>query len=57
MRKAGNRCELVGDDDQPPRFFNYGRSENRFFEDTMRRTEAFLESLGYPEPAAPLASP
>lgn len=34
MRKAGNRCELFGYEDQPHGFFNYGRSENKYFEAT-----------------------
>jgi acetyl esterase/lipase len=47
MKKAGNRCELVGYDGQPHGFFNFGRSENRYFVETMRRTDEFLASLGY----------
>jgi acetyl esterase/lipase len=49
MRKQKNRCELVGYDDQPHGFFNYGRSGNKYFVDTVKRADAFLVSLGYLE--------
>ncbi|MHC4521138.1 MAG: alpha/beta hydrolase [Planctomycetota bacterium] len=47
MQKKGNRCELVGYDDQPHGFFNYGRSNNTYFVDTVKKMDAFLVSLGY----------
>ena len=47
MQKAGNRCELVGYEDQPHGFFNYGRSENKYFEATLVSLDKFLVSLGY----------
>jgi acetyl esterase len=47
MKGAGNRCELVGYDDQTHGFFNYGRSDNRFFRDTLKRADEFLASLEY----------
>lgn len=47
MQEAGNRCELVGYEDQAHGFFNFGRSENKFFLDTLARTDRFLTSLGY----------
>jgi len=43
----GNRCELIGYDGQPHGFFNYGRSDNKYFVDTVKRMDAFLVSLGY----------
>ena len=49
MRKAGNRCELVGYEDQPHGFFNYGRSDNKYFEATLVALDKSLVSLGYLE--------
>lgn len=46
-QKKGNRCELIGYDDQPHGFFNYGRSDNKYFVDTVKRMDTFLVSLGY----------
>ena len=45
--RAGNRCELVGFEGQPHGFFNYGRSENKYFVATVRALDRFLASLGY----------
>ena len=42
-----NRCELIGYDGQPHGFFNFGRSDNKYFVDTVKRMDAFLVSLGY----------
>jgi acetyl esterase/lipase len=47
MKKTGNRCELLGYPDQPHGFFNYGRSENKYFEATLVSLDKFLVSLGY----------
>lgn len=47
MTAAGNRCELVGYDGQPHGFFNYGRDDNRFYSDTLKKADHFLASLGY----------
>jgi acetyl esterase/lipase len=47
MKAAGNRCELVGFEGQGHAFFNYGREGNRFFLQTLKRTDEFLASLGY----------
>jgi dipeptidyl aminopeptidase/acylaminoacyl peptidase len=47
MKKAGNRCELVGYEGQPHGFFNYGRNQNRYFEATLISLDKFLVSLGY----------
>ena len=46
MKKAGNRCELVGYDGQKHGFFNYGRTGGRYAE-TLAATDEFLVSLGY----------
>lgn len=47
MKKAGNRCDLVGFDDMPHGFFNRGRFQNKPFEETLEKADAFLASLGY----------
>jgi dipeptidyl aminopeptidase/acylaminoacyl peptidase len=57
MKEAGNRCELVGFEDQPHGFFNTGRGgnaqrlagEDRMYRETMYRLDRFLNSLGYLE--------
>lgn len=43
MKKAGNKCELVGYDGATHGFFNKGSER----EDTIRRMDVFLKSLGY----------
>jgi acetyl esterase/lipase len=47
MEKAGNRCELAGYADQQHGFFNYGRSDNKYYQETVQRMDDFLVSLGY----------
>ena len=47
MTNSGNRCQLVGYEDQPHGFFNYGRSENKYFNATLASLDEFLVSLGY----------
>ncbi|MCO6457275.1 MAG: alpha/beta hydrolase [Pirellulaceae bacterium] len=47
MRKAGNRCELVGFIDQEHGFFNYGRNGNRAFRETLQAMDKFFIELGY----------
>jgi acetyl esterase len=47
MKAAGNRCEVVGFENQGHGFFNYGRGDNRFFIQTMTEADRFLASLGY----------
>ena len=49
MKKAGNRCELHGDEGQPHGFFNYGRSNNKYFDETGQAMNEFLVSIGYLE--------
>ncbi len=47
MKEAGNRCHVHQFKDRDHAFFNFGRHENRPFDETMRATEKFLFSLGY----------
>lgn len=47
MQAAGNRCELVGFDGQNHGFFNYNPDGNKYYDQTLRKTEEFLASLGY----------
>ena len=47
MKKAGNRCELAGFEGQPHGFFNFGRNENKYFVETVRKMDQFLTSLGW----------
>jgi len=47
MKEQGNRCELVGYPGQTHGFFNYGRADNQYFRDTVKKMDAFLVSLGY----------
>jgi acetyl esterase/lipase len=49
MKEAGNRCDLEGYDGQPHGFFNFGRNENKFYDDTLAKADAFLVSLGWLE--------
>jgi len=53
MKKAGNRCELVGYEGQPHGFFNSAR-----FAETLAEADKFLVSLGYlAPPPGPAAKP
>ena len=47
MKKHGNRCELVGYENQGHGFFNYGKGDNSMFRATVTEMDAFLKSLGY----------
>jgi acetyl esterase/lipase len=48
MKKAGNRCELVGYEGEKHGFFNVGRGgSNKNFIATTKRMDEFLTSLGY----------
>ena len=49
MRQAGNRCELIGYDDQPHGFFNREPWRSR----TLAEVDAFFVSLGWIDAAAP----
>ncbi len=46
MKKAGNRCELVGYEGQPHGFFNGAK-----YEETLAEADRFLVSLGFLSPA------
>ncbi len=47
MKNAGNKCTLVGYEDQAHGFFNYGRSNNKFYNATVKRMDEFFANLGY----------
>lgn len=48
MKKAGNRCELIGYEGEKHGFFNLGRGgSNKSFIATTKRMDEFLASLGY----------
>ena len=47
--KAGNDCTMVSYEGQGHGFFNFGRSENKYFVSTVRALDRFLASLGYLE--------
>jgi acetyl esterase/lipase len=54
MKKAGNRCDLVGYDGQGHGFFNYRPREDgggEMYRDTLKKADDFLVSLGYLEPS------
>jgi acetyl esterase/lipase len=47
MTEAGNRCELVGFADMPHGFFNQGKFNNKPFEESLAKAEAFLRELKF----------
>jgi acetyl esterase/lipase len=47
MKKAGNRCELVGYPGEGHGFFNYRNGGGKNFFDTLEKTHRFLASLGW----------
>lgn len=47
MKDAGNRCELMGYDEQAHGFFNHGRGGNEYYQRTVADLDRFLQSLGY----------
>lgn len=47
MDSAGNTCYVVPFMDQGHGFFNYGRSENKFYDLTIEKTTSFLMELKY----------
>lgn len=49
MRAVGSRSELVLFDGQPHGFFNFGKSDNKFYVQTVTAMDKFLASLGYLE--------
>jgi hypothetical protein len=52
MKKAGNRCELIGYEGAEHGFFNFGRDDGRYYHETLAVADAFLVSLGYLPPPA-----
>lgn len=54
MVEQGNRCDLQGYDNATHGFFNYGRDGNIAYNDTIRKMDAFLVSLRYLQPSAPV---
>jgi acetyl esterase/lipase len=47
MRSVGSRSELFLYEDQPHGFFNFGKSNNKFYVQTVTEMDKFLASLGY----------
>ena len=47
MRELGNKCELVGYEDQGHGFFNYGRGGGSMYRDTLSKMDAFLVAQGF----------
>lgn len=47
MTAAGSRCELAGFEGQGHGFFNYGRAGNVMYQQTLKKADEFLVSLGY----------
>ena len=47
MKRAGNRCQIVGYAGQNHGFFNYGRGDGQFYRETLQAADTFLASLGY----------
>jgi len=45
METAGNTCYVVSFSGQGHGFFNYGRDENKYYDLTIEKTEAFLREL------------
>jgi acetyl esterase/lipase len=50
MTAAGNRCELVGYENQTHGFFNFGRGDGTHYTRTVQAMDEFLTSLGYLAP-------
>jgi arylsulfatase len=49
MEETGNRCELFLYKDQKHGFFNYNNKDLTYYNETLRRADEFLVSLGYLE--------
>lgn len=43
----GNRCDLIGYEGETHGFFNYGLKDNKPYNDTVKKADEFLVSLGY----------
>ena len=46
-QKAGNRCEIITYEGQGHGFFNYGKSDNKYYNLTVAETDKFLVGLGW----------
>lgn len=57
MKKSGVRCEVMIFDGQPHGFFNYGRSGNKYYYETVVAMDKFLASLGWIEGPPTLEKP
>ena len=57
MHEAEVRCEKIFFEGQPHGFFNFGRSGNRYYLETMFAADEFLQSLGWLEGPATLERP
>ena len=49
VEARGSRCDLHLYEGQPHGFFNYKENNLTYFKDTLLKTDAFLQSLGYLE--------
>ena len=47
IEEKGGRCDLHLYEGQPHGFFNYKKNDLANFKDTVQKTDAFLQSLGY----------
>ncbi len=54
MTTAGNRCELIGYENQPHGFFNFARGDGTHYKKTVQAMDEFLVSLGYLDALPPL---
>lgn len=57
MQEANVRCVKLFYEGQPHGFFNFGRSGNRYYFETMSAADEFLQSLGWLEGPATLERP
>ncbi len=56
MEKAGVACEVMIFEGQPHGFFNHGRSDNKYYNETVIAMDKFLASLGWIEGPPTLAT-
>lgn len=49
MHAAGVRCELKGYKGEQHGFFNFGKNDNKAFDESMRQLDIFIVSLGWIE--------
>lgn len=46
LRAVGSRCDLIAFPEQKHGFFNAGRGDERFYQETVAKADAFLSDLG-----------